>query len=231
MATLREIIYDISEIVNAYSDDSKISEEHIAFMINNKRNLLLKQYMSDMKKEIPQEAIQTICLSLTPDDTCLEDEIVLKSSTKVPATLDNTGRGNIIKAYGKNSRFLKNINVIDYSRLPFVSSEKYNRTMLFVTTDNKSYLNVFNTDNRHILLENIEIEGVFENPEEAYNLSCELNSDIDFYDTKYPVESALIDIIRREIVQELLLKYKIPLDHTNDGEDNINVEDAQKRRL
>lgn len=229
--TLREIIYDILEIVNAYSDDSKISEEHVAFMVNNKRNMLLKQYMSNIKKEIPQEAIQNICVTLAEDTNCLEDSIVVKSTIKFPPTLDNTGRSNIVKAYGSNSRFLKNVNVIDYSRLPYVASERYNKHMLFITLDPKSYVIVFNSDNKHILMENIELEGVFENPEEAYTLTCDYDSSIDFYDTQYPIESAMIEPLRQSIVQELVTKYKIPLDHINDGEDNINIADARKRRL
>lgn len=231
MATLREIIYDIREVLNAYSDDSNISDEHLAFIVNNKRNLLLKQYMSDMRKEIPLEALQTICLSLDTDANCIENRITLKSNNKVPPTLENSGRSNITNIYGKNSRFLKFTSIIDYSRLPHVSEEQYNGSILYVSIDNKSYLNIYNTQDKHILLEEIEVEAPFENPEEAYKLSCEYDENVDFYDTQYPVESALVDIIKSEIIKDLLLKFKIPIDEINDGEDNINVEDTRKRRF
>ena len=53
MATLRQIIYDVKEIFNSYSDDALLSEEHIAFLINTKRAFYLKQYLSQLKREIP----------------------------------------------------------------------------------------------------------------------------------------------------------------------------------
>ena len=51
MATLRQIIYDVKEIFNSYSDDALLSEEHIAFLINTKRAFYLKQYLSQLKLE------------------------------------------------------------------------------------------------------------------------------------------------------------------------------------
>lgn len=229
MATLREIIYDIKEHLNIYSDDQKLSEEHIAFMIHNKRNMLLKQYMSNLKKEIPQEAIQTLCMPLTLEDNCFDDISVLKSSVKIPGTLENTGRSNIINAY-VGARFIKHLNIIDYSRLPLVASEKFNHTQLFVTVDPKNYLIVFNTIGKHKLLESIEIEGVFEDPEDAFDLSCEAanNSECDFFDTDYPIEAALIDPLKNQIIQELLVKYKVPQDNINDGED-IKINESRKK--
>lgn len=228
--TLREIIYDVMEHLNAYSDDIKLSEEHIAFVVNNKRNMLLKQYMSNLRKEIPLEAIQTVCLPLELDPNCFDDLTVLKSTVKVPATLDNTGRSNIIKAYG-GLRGIKNINIIDYSRMPFVAAEKYNDKQLFVAVDPRSYLVVYNSQDLHKLMEQMEVEGVFENPEEAYELDCEGKAEgCEFYDAKYPIESALVDPLKLQIVQELLIKFQIPLDNTNNAERDNRFEDVTVRR-
>lgn len=229
--TLREIIYDVTEILNAYSDDHKISEEHIAFMVNNKRNLLLKQYMSNLKKEVPMEAMQTICLPLELNKDCFEDQAVMKSTIKVPSTLENSGRSNIVNAYAKELRFTKNINIIPYQRFPFVYSEKYNHNQLFITIDPESYLLVYNKDQLNLVMTNIVVEGVFENPEEAYNLSCDAsNNNCDFYDSQYPIESSMIDIMRNQIVQELLLKYQIPTDNINNAEEGPRFENVQFRK-
>ena len=73
----------------------------------------------------------------------------------------------------------------------------------------------------HILLEDLEVEGVYENPEKAYELSCEYDPTVDFYDTDYPVEGSMIPMIKNNILKELLTKYKLPEDETNDGEDNM----------
>lgn len=227
--TLREIIYDVLEHLNAYSDDTKFSEEHIAFIVNNKRNMLLKQYMSNLRKEVPKEAIQSICIPLEIDNSCFDDMKVLKSTIKIPSTLENTGRSNIIKAYSGN-KFAKNINIIDYNRIPFVDAEKYNSKQLFIAVDTKSNLIVYNSSNNHLLLESIELDIVAENPEEAYALSCEASTNCDFYDAHYPIEAALIDALKMQVVNDLLLKYKIPQDEINDGENTIAIERNQRTK-
>lgn len=230
MATLREIVYDISEKLNITSDDSKFSEEHIAFLVNAKRNMLLSQKMSNLKKTVPQEAIQGICLGLEVDEQCFEDINVLKSIVKVPATLDNTGRNQLIKAYPVNNNFTKNFNIIDYSRLPFVGAQKYNNKQIYVTVDPDSYLLVYNSDNRHLMLEELKIEGVFEDPESAWTLSCETVSG-DFWDKQYPIDGSLLSILIDQVSQNLIIKYKIPEDEINNSEDNITIEDARRQRV
>lgn len=230
MATLREIIYDVHERLNAYSDDTRVSEEHIAFLVGGKRNMLLQQSMSRLSKTVPQEAIQTICLSVAIDELCFEDINTLKSTVPVPATLRNTGRNDLVKTYPVGSNFVKNFNVIDYSRLPFVGSEKYNSKQVFITVDPDSYLLIYNSESKHLMLETIKIEGVFEEPEAAYNLSCETTT-VDFWDTQYPIDGGLLDPLKTQVLQDLLLKYKIPKDEINDGEDNIQIQDARRQRL
>ena len=111
------------------------------------------------------------------------------------------------------------------------SAEKYNKTQLFIAVDPKSYLVAYNSNNEHLLLENLEIEGVYEDPEEAFALSCEdTSADCDFYDTEYPIESALVDPLKMQIVQELLLKYQIPLDNKNNAENDPQFTDVRFRK-
>lgn len=224
--TLREIVSDITEKLNAYSDDNKIEEEHLVFVFNNKRNLYLKNYMSNLRKEIPKEAIQLICVDLVKDESCTEDMYLLKSTIKIPATLENTGRSNIVRVFTKNLEASKYYQVIDYHQLLYAGKECYQEKQVFVAIDPDSYLVVYNKSNLHITLNSILIEGVFENPEEAYNLSCDnANNTCDFYDSQYPIESSLIDLISREITQELLLKYQIPEDKINNAEfENVGVQ-------
>jgi hypothetical protein len=220
MATLREIIYDIRELVNAYSDDSNISDDHIAFMVRNTRNTLLKQQMSNLKRSIPKEALQVIRLSLEKDTDCFDGMTVLKSTIPVPATLDNTGRSDLHKVYAIGSRFIKNINVIDYSRIPYVDSQPYNHLQLFTSVDHMSNLVCYNSQGKHLLLENLDVEGLFEDPELAYLLSNKEDEDVpDFMDSHYPINAALISPLKNQVLQELLMKFRTPMDNRNDAED------------
>ena len=62
--TYREIVYACLDILKLTSDDSLYTEEHIVFLANKARTLLLKQRYSDIKKRIPESNYQTICLDL-----------------------------------------------------------------------------------------------------------------------------------------------------------------------
>ena len=46
------------------SDDATYTVEHVLFLSNKYRSLLLKQSYSDIKKQIPESNYQTICLDL-----------------------------------------------------------------------------------------------------------------------------------------------------------------------
>ena len=228
MATLKELIYDVREKYNAYSDDQNLSDEHIAFIIGNIRNMLLKQQMSNLKRSVPREALQLICLNLQKDTQCFDEFDVLKSVRSIPATLDNTGRSDLYKVHAPGSRFVKNINIVDYNRLPFLHADKYNKKQLFVAVDHHSDLIAYNTAGTHLLLEKVQVEGVFENPEEAYKLACDYDPSIPFEDVQYPIDATVIFPLTQQVAQELLLKYKIPADKINDGED-VNASQQQPK--
>lgn len=229
MATKRELIYDVREKYNAYSDDQNLSDEHIGFVIDNVRNTLVKQQMSNLKRSVPREALQVICLDLETDAQCFDSIDVLKSTKAIPATLDNTGRSDLHKVHAPGSRFTKNINIVDYNRLPYLGSVKYAGKQLFIAVDQFSNLIAYNSEGNHLLLESLQIEGVFENPEEAYKLSCEYDETVDFIDAQYPIDGSVIFPLTQQVTQELLLKYKMPTDLKNDGED-INMQAQQQPR-
>ena len=52
--TYREIVYACLDILKLTSDDSLYTEDHIIFLANKARTLLLKQRYSDIKKRIPE---------------------------------------------------------------------------------------------------------------------------------------------------------------------------------
>lgn len=230
MATLRELIYDVREKYNAYSDDQNLSDDHIAFLLLNGRNMLMQQQMSNLRKPVPLEVRQVICLNFAVDSQCFDEMDVLKSTVRIPPTLENTGRSNIIRVFAPGSRFTKNINVIDYNRMPFVGADKYAKKQLFVSVDQFSNLIAYNNDGQHIHLESLQVEGVFENPEEAHNLSCEKDDGVHFWDTQFPIDSGLLFALSQQVSQELLLKYKLPLDIHNDGEDVMGAQSKPQQQ-
>ena len=67
--TLNELIYSVRELLKADSDDSNVSNEFIAFLINSARVDYLKKYLNDFKKITPDSLLQTISIDLEGVDT------------------------------------------------------------------------------------------------------------------------------------------------------------------
>jgi len=235
MASLNEIIYDIKEMFAAYSDDSTIlSDEHLAYIFTNKRNTYIKNYVSNLKKELPIQALQQICLTLEEDDICEDDFIYLKSTERLPATLESTGRSNISQAY-LNSRTAKWINIVDYQRWAYIKSGgRFNDKQLYITLDPDDYVLVWSPSNNHELIEDLKLNIIAEDPELAYNMQCNIDKQCDFFDSNYPIEASMIDPIKKEILNELLIKYRIPVDVINNSQDDtinkINLDAGNNQR-
>lgn len=231
--TLNEFIADIQEMFNAYTDDSMLSDEHLAFVFTNKRNAYLKNYISNIKISLPLEAMQLICLKLEEDDACEDDLKFLKSTVKIPATLESTGRSNISQVF-LNSRMAKWINIIDYSRIPYLSGGRYNEKQIYIAVDPNNYLIVYSPSGNHEYLEEIKLNIIAENPEEAYELQCDKDEQCDFFDAKYPIESSMAAIIATEMKNEFIMKYRMPVDSINNGSDesigNATQDDRRRKR-
>jgi hypothetical protein len=231
--TLREIIFDIKETFNTYSDDSLLENEHLAFIINTKRAAYLRNLISNLKREVPGQAKQLICLNLIHDELCEADILFLRSEFPIPPTIESTGRSNITEAY-LNSRLAKWINIVDYQRIPYLASGRFNNNQIYIAIDPNNYLILLSNSGNHELLKEIKLFIVAENPEEADAFNCNSTDETcDFYDKQYPIELSMINDIKREMLNELLIKYRLPVDTINDAEDNTvnkNPLDVNTRR-
>ena len=65
MSTYKELIYIVSDLAKQQSDDTTLTERHIAFLLNKYRSYLLKQKYLNKTQEIPLSNYQTICADMT----------------------------------------------------------------------------------------------------------------------------------------------------------------------
>lgn len=235
--TIRHIIYSIRERLNIYMDDSKVSDEYIAYEINDGRNLLLRQYLSNLKKPIPLQALSVICVPFEQDPECLGNVVgvTLKSKLPIPATLEATGRSNIHKIHVDN-KYAKNLNIIDFERLPYLASNEFNHNQIYFCIDEDGYALIYSKNSSIIFLDKLKLSIVAENPEEAWELNCNNENcnplqegesrlkrecvDCDYMNSKYPIPGELLYPLRDLVTQTILTKYKIPIDNDNNGMDD-----------
>lgn len=219
MATLRELTYIVLDELKLSSDDSYFNEEHIAFLISKYRVLLLRQQYKEIKREIPESNLQTMCTELilvpaTVGASCKE-KTLLRTKEKIPFFMTIYTP----KIYADNP-CSGEISYISRERMKYVGHNKWlvNAIYASIGTDNYMYLTSLNP--QFINLEKIKITGIFENPEKIKD--CNADDAYDFWDKEYPLEEGLIPKVVELVVKELTAPKYSPEDKQNDSNDNIS---------
>jgi hypothetical protein len=222
MATLREMISSAREMVNAYSDDVTLSNEHLAFLFKNKRATYLEVLAANPRKQMPREAYQLLCLKLTPDPECEDGVVLLKSNFILPATINSDQDTEGIASVKLESIMSKWINVVAHERVPYLSEGRFNTNQIYVSVTSDRKVILFSPSNSHVFIEEVKLEVIAEDPEEADALVCLKPGEVacDFYDKKYPIPESLVAPIVTETVNELILKYRLKQDTVNNGADD-----------
>ena len=177
MATLNQIIYNIrnSKKGGILSDDDKVTDRQLAFVIGYYRSLLLKQGLEKGKKP-PFTAKQTLSVvemeQVDKSDDC--DTPVgcytVRSTEKLPQPID----------YNKGA-MITYIGTIDGEESFQFQSQARSRWSRYDRWTSKlrkayirdGYLYVVND----LIIEAVQVQGIFEKPEEAakYKIACDSN--------------------------------------------------------
>ena len=222
---LRELVYIcLDELKLSASDDSFFNENHIRFLLNKWRAKLLKQeYDNSKHKEVSESAYQTICLDLEDNNPLGDDlncgEFFRRSVKAVPALLNGVG-SPILSAGGMFSN--DRIVYVPRQRMRFVGYNKWLKNIIYAALgdDSRLYLSSNNSQFKH--LEKIQVSGVFEDAEEAMELSCNSADDsCDLMDREYPFESYLVPVLVYSVVKELLGPKYQPIDDQNNNKDDL----------
>lgn len=224
MATINEMIYDVREQVNKYSDDSNISNRYIIHKINTVRNKFLTQSLNNFKGIKGKNVLQKFCTELEKVDssTCGDFlcDTILRTKEKIPNTLQLVGTQSIVRIKPTNVLSQK-ISFISLDRAEYIEGSSFQNSLYgFLNIDD--YLYIYSHKGDYKNLSCLEITGIFSNPMELENYTncCDCDSpelcfDPDIED--YPVFDYMISDIIEVVTQMLLRKDEIPLDQENDS--------------
>lgn len=226
MPRLDEIVYDVREAINAFSDDTEVSDRYIIYLYNTKRAKYLRQDLNNYQKTVDNSILQTLCLGLelVSIDECDNDDCltILRTKQPIPTPLELHTKVAITKVKPTN-RISKAFNFITKDKMQFIEGATFGNA-IYAFLDDDNYIYVHSNQEGYKLLECITITGVFEDPLELSNYSncCNcgtVNNCFDEMTSNYPLQPHYVDLIREEIVQLLLRKLQIPEDKTNDSTD------------
>lgn len=222
MATLNHIVYDLRELIKAYSDDSNYSNEWFEYQINIARALLLEQKFSSRQYVIPNKIRQVFNMELEiaeSNDFVSGISTVLRTKDKIQYPLEPFNFKNNIRV-GSSDYSDIYFSHISNERFPYVGSNKWVQNMIYYTlgTDFKLY---FTSSNPSVkLVENIRLSMVCSNPQEAYPFTLDYDPDIDFVNTEYPLEDNMITLVTDMIFKKITNSINIPEDKENDATDS-----------
>jgi len=223
--TLNKIIFDVREALNQYIDDSEIDDRYIIYLYGIKRSRYLRQDENNFQKTTDISVLQTLCLGLetvniNQCDLNINCDEIVRTKLRIPKPLDlhiNTA----ITSVRPTNRISKAFNFVTKEKAIYSEHSSF-RDSIFAFLDTDRYIYLLSKNNALNLLECITITGIFEDPLELLDYSncceCELDSPCLDYDTiDYPLQSHYIDLIKNEIVNELINKLKLPEDKENDS--------------
>jgi len=226
MATFGEIVYFVLDNLKERSNDAYYTEEHVIFLANKMRALLLERKYKNSRNQtftpMSDENKQQICLDLEPTDIlpygC--SGMWLKSTEKIPSTIGASEPTVSIVSDMLHSM----VTFIPAERMPYVGYNKWLKNIVYAAKSNDGYLYLNGSNPQFMYLRKAKVEGVFSDPEEAAALSCDGEGNpnaCNILEAEFPLEQSLVPSCIELIVQELIGSRYAPEDKDNDAKDGL----------
>ena len=222
MATFRHIVYTVLDEIKSVNGDSYITEEHVIFLANQYRLFLLQQKINkEGAASLSSSMQQVICLDLEKIDAIpnlpCEGGQYLRSVQKIPTIVGGTSPSVFPYDY-----FKTNIQYVSKNRMKYVGFNKYLQNIIYCTIfDN--YLYFKSSNPQFLYLEQVKMQGIFEDAEAAASLSCdgENGSCVDALDKEFPLSGDLVPQMIELLTRELYTALNRPSDEANNANDDI----------
>lgn len=218
MSKYSELVYMVLDEIKGMSDDHSFTEDHVIFLLDKYRGLLLKQRYSDVKKQIPESNYQTISLELIQvpaisGEPC-EGGIYLRSSNKIPFLMQ-IGAPRVYPT----DYYQGDITYVSRDRMRYVGNNKYLKNIIYCSINPDNYLYFKSSNPQFIYLDSVKFTGIFQDPIEVSKL--ESGNGCDVLNSVFPLEDALIPPLIELVVKELLGANYRPADSINNANDDL----------
>lgn len=222
--TLNKIIYNIrnSKKGGILSDDDKVTDRQLAFIIGYYRAMLIKQDLERGRKPsyAAKQTLPVIDLKQVDasDDCDLPVGCYLLRSVEPILTPIDYSKGVAITYVGT-------VDGSESFQFQSQARSRWSKYERFTGKLRKAYLRdgyLFIVN--ELVMEVAQVQGIFESPEGAakYRKTCDSLDSCFTYDSIYPIEDSRIPIITEMIFKnEMGLMSMSPQDTTNDASDRV----------
>lgn len=224
MATLNEIVYNLRNLIKDRTDDTKLSFNQLAFIVNYLRSVLIRR---EVDKQKP------LSTQLQQDLGCVPVELIdaaeccnITSGCKIVRTVSELPRfvessdGPIIAYIGAVDK-QEGYQIVPWSRFRWAAYSKYTKGIRLASLLN-NHVYILNGTG----LASVNVRGVFDDPREAARFkTCEGTPCYTDNDT-YPVPGWMVKAINDMAFAGELNVYNIARQDTTN---NSKSEDIQER--
>lgn len=227
MAKINEITYSVRESLKEYTDDTELDDRYIVYLYNIKRAKYLRQELNNYMRTVDTSVKQSYCdeLEEVPLNKCginYTCGTLLRTKLKVPKPVELHTKTAITSV--KSTNLISTpFNFISKERMSALEGSPFSRG-IYAFLDDDDYIYVYSKGDGYKFIECITITGVFENPLDLtlYKDCCGCEEPTACFDentSEYPLQPHFIDLIRDEIIQDLIRTKQIPEDKINDDTD------------
>ena len=208
METYRRCVYMVLDALKIDSDDSRWEVDHIIFMLEKYRALLMKQRYSHYRVDVPIPYFQILNIDLERQGD------YLISTKTLPSILNLNGIELETSLVSSELDLIFHLITID--RFKYVGYNKYLKNQIYCTIDYDGKLKIKWNDTLEGLSQ-IQYNTLLEHPVEIIDFT---NSDTNPLDLDFPVEEAVINDIVGMCIKELASYNYLPTNNTNDAADD-----------
>lgn len=225
---VKDLVYLILDFTKSISDDSIINEDHVLALCKHYRSLLIKKE-KDKNKGASDDALefetQQICLDLTKvaaiDGQPCTGGYYLKTTQKIPKILEGTTPEVTPIDYYQGI----NISYISRDRMRYVGTNKYLQNIIYVSLGPDKHLYLKSNNPQFYYLKKIRMNAVFEDFDEASELSCDdsgTSASCDVLDNEFPIRSYLVPTLIDLVLKDILGANYRPSDNYNNSSDDLS---------
>lgn len=222
MSTYKEIAYMVLDELKSASDDRYYEIEHVVYLLDHYRSLLLKQRYGDIRKNIADINYQSIDITLMQVPAVAgevsEGGTFLKSVEKIPTIIGFNGSPLVTKVTSTDN-WSGEFAFVNRDRFSSVGYNKWLYNCVYCSLGPDNYIYFKSSNPLYLLLKAAKVNTILESPKSAFVQSTDTPT---YLDMQYPLEASLIPIIIDMTVKELLGALYRPLDKDNNSTDDIS---------
>lgn len=231
MATLNQITYDILGDIKGSNiiDDSHIETDRVKYLIHQQRSMWLNRRLTKPGYYITPDMTQDLkCVpvELTDAAECCDvtvDCSIMRTESEIPAPL-NINSTVAITRVGPVNKLQSMFSFVDYERAIWSGNGRFNDQHIFAFYLNKRIYLKFNDVNRDArMLEYLNVQGVFEDPDEVKTFTDCSGEPCHSDDSEYPIPDNLIPFIKDHVIKQLLRNEQMPEDQKNDANEQVST--------